>query len=392
MRIPTRLFLLCLVATADIAVAQSKLPEFSQATFWLPDSSTVTGVVNQKLLLTRNTLQFQSEPSQRLRLADVRSFVIDSTQYFVKQISNAEDTLKVMERIIEGKISFYASPKLSTTGEMFAEKGDILYELKTVKKDVNGRTFKVKEYRSYLLNLMVDCEAIDKVKLTNDLAYNFPTFVKLITQYNENCGWQSEIIGTRDLEATLELSAIAGVFLANNKLDYVHTTRVYSGKTSLVGFSVGGSAAISFRKFRDTRATLDLVLDKVSGDAYATANRPTLDQIHYYDIMRLKTIIGFDVAVKHWEHASLLLGAGTIFQFQLSNNSTWKYEPVRTNINPIPFQTGKDKFSLMPQGFVQYDTHKYGIRFQLVPLAVQMRYTDVIGFEKRLAFYYHFRK
>ncbi|HNP96943.1 MAG TPA: hypothetical protein PKJ63_14990, partial [Cyclobacteriaceae bacterium] len=80
MRIPTRLILFCLVALADIAAAQSKLPEFSQATFWLSDSSTVTAIVNQKQLLTRNTLELQGEPNRNLRWADVRSFVIDSTQ------------------------------------------------------------------------------------------------------------------------------------------------------------------------------------------------------------------------------------------------------------------------------------------------------------------------
>lgn len=390
MRIPTRLILFCLVALADIAGAQSKLPEFSQATFWLSDSSTVTAIVNQKQLLTRNTLELQGEPNPNLRWADVRSFVIDSTQYFVKRISNAEDTSKVVERVIEGKISFYASPKLSTAGEMFAEKGDDFYELRITKKDVNGKTYQIKEYRTYLLNLMVDCESIDKVKVTNDLAYTFPTFVKLITQYNENCGWQAETIGKRDLKPKLEFSVMAGVFLATNKLDYVDR-RNYTGNASLFGINLGGSAAISFRKFRDTRATFDLVLDKVSGDAYATADRGTFDQMLYYDITRLKGVIGFDVAVKHWKQASLLIGAGSVFQFQLENKSHWFFVS-RTYINTTPFQSGKDKFALMPQGFIQYDARKYGIRFQLIPLAVQMRYTDVVGLENRLSFIYHFRK
>lgn len=392
MRIPTRLILFCLVALADIAAAQSKLPEFSQATFWLSDSSTVTAIVNQKQLLTRNTLELQGEPNRNLRWADVRSFVIDSTQYFVKRISNAEDTSKVVERVIEGKISFYASPKLSTAGEMFAEKGDDFYELRITKKDVNGKTYQIKEYRTYLLNLMVDCESIDKVKVTNDLAYTFPTFVKLITQYNENCGWQAETIGKRDLKPKLEFSVMAGVFLATNKLSYPPELPIYTGKASLLGLSVGGSAAISFRKYRDTRATFDLNVDKVSGEAHATSGRRTPDHKLYYDIVRLKSAVGFDVVLKHWKHASLLFGAGTIFQFQLSNKSSWEYDPPRAFSQTTPFQTDKDNFALMPQGFIQYDTNKFGVRFQLVPLAVQMRYTDVIGYENRLFFVYHFRK
>lgn len=370
--------------------AQSYTQTYQQATFLMSDSSSSLVEVNVKLLLVKNILDFKTQPSKPFTLKDAYAVVIDSTKYFIKKIENISDTVKVVERLIEGRISLYRSPRITTKAELFAEKDHKTYELRQIKKLMEEGTFWVKEYASFLKILTLDCAQIEHQKLEN-VKLSLAAISKIVSLYNSNCGWQKSFETKEELKPQITIGLVAGFSKINNDLRY----HPYSGRSSLTGFYAGPSISIEFRKFYDTRITYDLLVESLSGEGRAShqaaPNNPGYDHIHNYSIVALNHIIAFNIAVFRNKDIDTYLGAGSIVQHQIRANNPWT-----TAVNPGPrpdalmYESNKDRINLAPVAHAYIGFKSIGVRYQVAPLSIQMKKIERYGFGHRLSVHYSF--
>ncbi|HYG04599.1 MAG TPA: hypothetical protein VD927_19260 [Chryseosolibacter sp.] len=370
------------------AFAQSYLEVVQEATFLMHDSSTRVATVDARLLLTKNTLQFVEQPTTPWKLADVHKLRIDTTEYFVNKLVNIRDTVKVMERVIKGKINYFISPRLSTSQELFVQKDNAVYELRIVRKYVDGRTFEVKEYTSYLKHVTMDCKSIDQVKLVNDVALSYPAILKLITRYNNACGWQEQVTNKKqDLKSKLTLGIMAGAVRMANKLSY-DKSGILEGKRTLTGFYAGPSIALEFRKFNDTRVSYDILIEKSTGTGRASASNRNYSEIHDYEILNIKHIIAANVSVSRNHDSHVFVGSGIAVHHQVKNHTTWRPSTGGKPRDPFMYHSGKDKFNMSPFAHVHFGFGRFGFRYQAIALSIQMKKIEVFGFEHRLSLHY----
>jgi hypothetical protein len=361
---------------------------YQKATFVMRDSSRHSATVDARLLLTKNTLVFKDAPVKPWKLKEVHTVIIDSTEYFVKNIKNIPDTAKVMERVVSGKITLYKSPRISTNEELFVEKENVLYELRITRKYVDGRTFEVNEYVSYLKHFSLDCDAMDQVKVGNDIALSYHAILKFVTRYNKACGWQVAESRKKDPKPKFTFAMMAGGVLVHNKLNY-EAGRVLLGKTRLTGFFAGPSVGLEFRKFYDTRVGYDLLVERLTGTGTAySESTPYYGEAHQYDILSLKHVLSANISLRRNAETHIYIGSGIAVQHQVNNKTTWKRVTGITPDDPYRYHSDKDKFNMSPFAHLHYAYRKFGIRYQVMALSIQMKKTEVFGFEHRISLHY----
>jgi hypothetical protein len=370
---------LLIIGMSNQLHSQSYLHEFQAAKFLLKDSTTREARVNVRMLVSRNTLQLEEAPSNAWSLWDVSSFTIDTTQYLVKELKNINDTVKVMERVIEGKISLYRSPRISPNEEIFAEKSGVVYQLRIVRKDINEGTYQVKEYSSILKILMLDCSQINQNKL-EAVGFSVKDISKKVSEYNASCGWQKEFAARESLKPKFIFGVYAAYGRIDNKL-YYNTGVIYKGHSSLTAVAGGVSLGLNFKKFNDTHVYLDIGIDKLTGEGAAYAQR------HVYDMLRLRHAYTFNFGLYRNVNINISAGGGFIFQHLLSNKTI-----VERNIDPTRFHHDKDNFNLNPVGHLHLGYKSFAIRYQVIPLSLQMKEIELPGWEHRMSLHYYFRR
>lgn len=380
--------ILCAICLFAIKTySQSTIQKFQEAKFILTDSSVRTTKIDVPLLLLENNLHFEQVPEKPWSLRDTDRILIDSSEYFVKRIQNLNDSIKVIEQVIKGKINFFRSPRISPNEELFAEKDGVLYELRITRRYIDGRSFDVREFTSYLKLFMEDCDAIDKSKLVNDLGFSFSAISRMISKYNQNCGWQKTKDIQKDLKPKVTLSLSAGTAFARLPLSYISSGRRFRGKTSLLGVFVGPTIGLEFRKFKDTNVSFNIAFEKLSGDAIATDG--VVKHLYDYDIVLMKHFFNASISVKQSESMNIYMGSGLIATYQLKNKTQFINYP-----NSYGHLSEKDKFNLSPHGFIHYDflNNNIGIRYQLIALSIYMKNIELFGFDHRISVYYNFKK
>jgi hypothetical protein len=375
-------------ASVSQSNAQSHIEAYQRAIFLMNDSSVQSAKVDVKLLVTTNTLAFV-EAVRNISLKKVRTVTIDSVTYFVKRITNMSDSIKIVERVIEGKISLYVSPKISTRSEMFAEKGETMYELRRLKRNTYGMAHEIREYASYLKLMSLDCPAIDPEEVEKKLVFSLSAFKKLAGKYNQNCGWQvnTNAIVKPWLVPAVTFGVVAGFLSTNNQFNYDNRT----GKSSLPGFFAGPSVSLDFRKFQTVRVTYDLLLEKISGEAKTTPRQDRHVHTHAFNILQLKQIIAAEIALYSRSKTSVFLGVGTLLQHKLANNTTLTEN--RATYTGVPdVQSSKDNFNAALAAHIKFRYKQFGFRYQFANHAVQMKVTQKYGLEHRFSFHYDFAR
>jgi hypothetical protein len=371
--------------------SQSYVETFQNATFLLEDGSTHSASINAKQLLTRNVLQFEKAQSTDWELKNISTVTIDSTTYHVRELENISDTVKVMEKVIDGKISLYRSPRISTNEQIFAEKDKKVYELRIIKRLVHDTWVYVNEYSSTLQFLVLDCKEIDRDKVGSNVGLGLGAISKIVTKYNGSCGWQKTLSARKAIKPEVTFGITGGALMVRNDLSYANKRMI--GKNSLTGFYAGPSLAVGFRKFYDTRLTFDLLFEKLSGEgnAYSRGTSSPTQHVHNYDIFQLKNILAFNYILYRDATTTLYFGIGTVFQIQLVNNTTWQRVGSRTEPSES-LQSRKDGFNMAPVGHLHLKRNRVGFRYQVVALSIQMKTIEQYALEHRVSVHYDLRK
>jgi hypothetical protein len=364
--------------------AQSYTQTYQKATFLMADSSENSASVNVKLLLIKNTLEFEQPPARLWKLTDAYAIIIDSTKYFVKKINNI-DTSKVVEQVIEGRISMYRSPRITSKEELFIERDNKVYELRYVTRLLQEGTFTFKEYVSYLKFVTRDCVGptnLDELDLSLSKIYNF------VSSYNARCGWQKTQSAHKELKPKITTGIVAGVMGIRHQLNYEYGP-TYKGKSFLFGLFVGPSVDIEFRKFFDTHVSFNLLLEGISGNGRASASRRQ-DQLHHYEIIQLKHFFTFNFSIYSEESKNVFVGIGSVLHQQLLNHTT--VASAKSRLNPTYFESRKDRINLSPVAHINFVVDRLGFRYQVIPLSIQMKTIEVFGIEHRISVQYDLSK
>lgn len=345
------------------------------------DGSRRTVVVNAKRLFVNN--DFTLLNGSPLNMKYVKTITMDSVTYFVKQISNLPETISILERVIEGKISFYISPRVSGNSSMYIEKDSVTYNLRMVKHYVNDRPVNIKEYVSYLKIFTEDCKTIDQSEVENNLPLHRKDLKSFISSYNQQCGWQTPERVKPKRKPALSLSVVGGVAVINSPLNY----DIWTGKASLVGFFAGPSIEIKSQTLRAHRLRNDLLFEQLTGEGKTEPRPSGRYNIHAYNILQIKNILSANFNIYRTPTMNIELGIGAMFKLQLFNN-TKITETRLTYSGPPTLRSPTDRFNIAPvvHGFVSFE--KIGFRYQFNPLAIQMRAAETNGKEHRFSLHY----
>src|SRR5882757_8496841 len=135
-------------------------------------------------VLQKGWLTSRDSVLRRAPLRAISSIQIDSNIYFFKSIRNQEDSVAVLSRAIEGKVSVYSPPFESGRDAIFVEKEEATYEMlqKTVEKD--GRKFHKDEFKGFLQVLFSDCESITKDMIDHTFLSEL-AIMRIVSRYNK---------------------------------------------------------------------------------------------------------------------------------------------------------------------------------------------------------------
>jgi hypothetical protein len=364
--------------------AQSFLEVNQHADFVMNDGTTRRALVNVKKLVTDSELEVVE--GARISLDNVSTVTIDSVTYFARKIANLSNAIRIVEKVIEGRISLYTSPGISKNVLLYAEKDSTIQLLRRVTRVINDTPVELNEYVSYLQMMAIGCNAIDQAKIDEEVALSQKSLTRFIRLYNEKCGWQREV--ERTVRPTKKpqwsIGVAGGLMLVKNALHYDGKT----GSANGIGFYAGPSIGVDLRKYGVPYFTYDLFIEKLSGEGETNPNTPSRQYlILKYNIVQLKHIFSAYYRVYRTANSDLFLGAGALLKHQVANN-TRIAEARATYDGPPSLVSARDKVNFSPLINAYLRFGEVGLRYQAVLGSTQLHIAQKAGIEHRLSVRY----
>jgi hypothetical protein len=353
------------------ANSQAGKNQFKEAKIVYKDQSTASAWINANQLLTQGRLSFRDSINQLRSLRNLYSIEIDSNVYLFKTIKNRKDSVAVLITAIEGKVSIYTPPLESGLEAIFAEKDGASYELRQKVIVENDKKFYRNEYRQFLQSFFTDCPAITTT-MVDRVAFAEKSIMKIVSAYNQQCGWEKKNVSTvyhAKFQFGLQLE---GIYYNSTKGAF---NNYFKGDRPAKAFGVGLYARLDFARSKTAFLISEVTVDKISGGGhikyYVTDPSYIIrSELHDFDITEIRNTYSANFNIMRRENSSLSMGGGFLFQYQLSNKSTFIYE---VNNKMATSVSSKDKFGISPVINLLYDAGRLGFGYQMVLLSTQLK-------------------
>jgi hypothetical protein len=348
--------------------AQSRNDRFKIVTITNEDRSTYRVEIDARQLLQSGKVTCRDSVFQKPALAAIYSIQVDSSVYFLRSIKNRADSVAVLNRAIEGKVSVYTPPLESGLETVFMEKDSSTYEMRQKVKESNGKKFYQNEFKGLLLVFFSDCQDITKAMI-NKVPFSERSFMEIASRYNKSCGWE-KTNRTNEYKAKFQIGLeLEGTHYNSTKGIAVN---YFEGDRPASGFGFGLYARLDFARKKSAFLISELTYNHITGggDIDYYVNYPTYQiftEHHKFDITELRNTYSAYFYLARFGKSSLAAGGGILFQYQLKNNST---------VNVAPSVTSKDKFGLSPIINILYNMKRMGVGYQVVLIATQLKGTE----------------
>ncbi|MDF9795373.1 hypothetical protein OKW21_000636 [Catalinimonas alkaloidigena] len=289
------------------------------------------------LLITKEGKRIPVESVNQISIADIT--------YFPEVVSyQTHDSLLFLEKIVDGKLSLYITPRQSQDVSFILQKKDRAIVLK------NART----QYKAVLRTVSNDCsnindEDISRVKLNYESIYEFVNF------YNQSCGWTNfkeelssnsrfqintnVLIGYSSSKFELKDSFMSPYFFFEPDEKLMVGNRLFYG----VGLDL---------KFKRLTISNNLIIENFRSDiAYQNVKEKYAGTLNIYDIKSqfhysftdLRNQLSFQLHFLKKGGFSAFAGLGASINYILIDQSSYTYNGTYTNYL---------------DGTVTYDEHK----------------------------------
>jgi hypothetical protein len=372
-----RLLLATLVAVVMLlpfcANSQTGKNKFKEATIVNKDQSIHRGSIDAQQFLVKGRLSFSDTSNQSYSFRDIYSIQIDSNIYWFKTIRNRKDSVAVLIRAIEGKVSVYSPPLESGLAALFVEKDGAAYELQQKVVYQDDKKFYRNEYRQFLQTFFLDCPAITK-EMIDRVPFTEKPIMTIVSQYNKTCGWEKENRSSM-YRGKFHFGIELETFSYNSRKGAY--SNYFEGNRPATAFGFGAYARLDFARRKTSFLISELTFAHISGGGPITyyVNVPVyqvLSEDHKFDITELRNTYSFYFDFARIAKISLAGGVGLLFQYQLSNKSTVQKSTV-TGSTTQPSVSSNDKLGISPVGNVLATVGRIGVGYQLVALALQLK-------------------
>jgi hypothetical protein len=160
----------------------------------------------------------------------------------------------------------------------------------------------------------------------------------------------------------------------------------FTGDRPATGWGVGLFAKIDFARKNTAFLISELTLGHISGGGEIAyyVNYPTyqvFSEYHDFDITEVRNTYSAYFNIFSSKDLSLAAGGGTLLQFQLTNSSTvTDSQSGATKPSPVP----EDKFGFSPIVNVLFNVNRFGLGYQIVFLAIQLKGVEGQHLEHKL--------
>jgi hypothetical protein len=350
--------------------AQTRKDNFKDVTIAKKDQSTFKAWIDLDQLFRTGRLTSRDSVFQRAALAAIYSIQVDSSIYFFRSIGNRKDSIAILSRAVEGKVSVYTPPLESGLEGIFVEKEGATYEMRQKVVEVNGKKFYQNEFRGFLQVFFSDCPSITKA-MVDKVPVSELSIMKIVSRYNKSCGWEKTNTANK-YKAKFQFGLqVEGLKYNSTKGAYVN---YFTGDRPASGFGLGLYARLDFARKKTAFLISELTFNSISGGGEITyyVNAPTYQifpEHHNFDIKELRNTYSAYFNIARFKKSSLAAGGGILFQYQLKNNST----VTDHNNVTTPSVKPEDKFGLSPIVNVLFNMSRIGLGYQMVFLATQLK-------------------
>ena len=349
--------------------AQTGKGKFKDVTIANKDQSTFRAWIDVDQLFQKGKLTSRDSVFQRSALAAIYSIQVDSSVYLLKSIGNRNDSIAILSRAIEGKVSVYTPPLESGLDAIFVEKDGATYEMRQKVVEANGKKFYHNEFSAFLQLFFSDCESITKA-MVDKVPFSERPIMAIVSRYNKSCGWEKTNRANMYKAKFQYGLQLEGVHYNSTKGAYIN---YFEGDRPASGFGLGLYARLDFARKKTAFLISELTFNHISGGGEITyyVTEPVYQVItehHDFDIQELRNTYSAYFNIARFKKSSLAAGGGILFQYQLKNNSTATEGNVTTS-SAKP----KDKFGLSPIINILFSTNRIGVGYQMVFLAIQLK-------------------
>ncbi|MEO7988520.1 MAG: hypothetical protein ABI663_03205 [Chryseolinea sp.] len=360
--------------------AQTEKYKFKNVTIANKDQSTFRAWIDVDQLFQKGELTSRDSVFQRSALAAIYSIQVDSNVYLLKSIVNRNDSIAILSRAIEGKVSVYTPPLESGLEAVFVEKDGATYEMRQRVVEANGKKFYQNEFRGFLLVFFSDCQSITKA-IIDKVSLRELAIMEIVSRYNMSCGWQ-KTNRVNKYKAKFQYGLqLEGLYYNSTKGAYLN---YFKGDRPASGFGLGLYARIDFARKKTAFLISELTYDHISGGGEISyyVNEPVYQvftEHHDFDIQELRNTYSVYFYIAQFKKSSLAAGGGMLFQYQLKNNSTvTQGNMISSSAKP------EDKFGFSPIINVLFNMNRIGIGYQAVFMATQLKNSEKQHIENKV--------
>ncbi|HWA33141.1 MAG TPA: hypothetical protein VG737_03375 [Cyclobacteriaceae bacterium] len=379
-----RLFFAIMLTGAVLAAAptdaQTKTDKFREVTILNRDESSFKAWIDLEQFLQKSQLTSRDSVFRRAALRSIYSVQADTNVYFIKLVRNRRDSIAVVSRAIEGKVSTYTPPLESGIEALFLEKDGATYEMlqKVIVKD--DKKFYKDEFRGFLQVFFADCPNISKAMI-DKVPFSDLKIMGLVSKYNKACGFENS-------NKVVNYKAKFQVGLQVEALKYNSTKGIYlnyfEGDRPASGFGFGLYGRFDFPRKKTAFLISELTYSHISGGGNITywVNAPVYQEItehHTFNISELRNSYSAYFHLVRFKKSTLAAGGGIMFQLQLQNSST-----VTDRGTTTPSAKPSDKFGFSPVANVLYNMNRFGLGYQMIFLATQLKGEEGLHIEHKL--------
>jgi hypothetical protein len=345
--------------------AQTRNGKFKDVTLVKKDQSTFRAGIDLDQLFQKGRLISTDSVFQKSALAAIYSIQVDSNVYLLKSIGNRNDSIAILSRAIEGKVSVYTPPLESGLEAVFVEKSGSTYEMRQKVLEVKGKKFYQNEFKGFLQVFFSDCESITKAMI-DKVPLSELRIMEIVSRYNKSCGWEKTNTANK-YKAKFQVGLqLEGVYYNSTK---GASQNYFTGDRPATAFGVGLYARFDFARKNTAFLLSELTFNHISGGGDITyyVNYPTyqiLNEHHDFNIQELRNSYSAYFNIARFKKSSLAAGGGIMFQYQLKNTSTKN--------STTPTVSEKDKFGLYPVVNVLFNMNRFGLGYQMVFLSTQV--------------------
>ncbi|HTJ49862.1 MAG TPA: hypothetical protein VL443_10440 [Cyclobacteriaceae bacterium] len=375
----TILFVSTILASLHLE-AQTRKDKFKDVTIVNKDQSIFRAWIDLDQLVQEGKLTSRDSVFQRYTLAAIYSIQVDSSVYLLKSIGNRNDSIAILSRAIEGKVSVYTPPLESGLEAIFVEKDGATFEMRRKVVEVNGLKFYQNEFRGFLQAFFSDCKSITKA-MVDKVPFGELPIMKIISRYNKSCGWEKTNRANKYRAKFQYGLQLEGVHYNSTKGAYEN---YFKGDRPASGFGLGLYARVDFARKKTAFLVSELTFNHISGGGEITyyvtdPEYQIFTEHHNFNIQELRNTYSVYFNIVRFKKSTLAAGGGMFFQYQLKNNSTVTDRKV-TTLSAKP----QDKFGFCPIINVLFNMNGIGFGYQVVFMAAQLKGTEDLHIEHKV--------